>query len=143
MTVPGRILMLVENLPVPFDRRVWMQATSLARAGYQVAVICPAGDLPAGYHRIDDVHVYRYPLTSRGGVVGHLLEYGLALPITLALSCAVYWWHGFDVIQAANPPDALFLVAAVFRPFGVRFVFDHHDLNAASPRRRERGNALP
>jgi glycosyltransferase involved in cell wall biosynthesis len=124
----GRILILVENLPVPFDRRVWMQATSLARAGYQVAVICPAGSMSPGYERLEDVHIYRYHLTSRGGLVGHALEYGLALPMTLALTCAVYWRHGFDVIQSANPPDAFFLVAMLFRPFGVRFVFDHHDL---------------
>jgi len=124
----GRILMLVENLPVPFDRRIWMQATSLARAGYQVAVICPAGDLPVGHERLEDVHIYRYPLASRSGLLGHVLEYGLALPMTLALSCVVYWRHGFDVIHGANPPDAFFLIAALFRPFGVRFVFDHHDL---------------
>src|SRR5512144_850714 len=120
--------MLVENLPVPFDRRMWMQATTLAAAGYQVAVICPAGEFGIGHELLDGVHVYRYPLTARPGLVGHLLEYGVALPLTLLLSCIVYWRHGFDVIQGANPPDAFFLVAVLFRPLGVRFVFDHHDL---------------
>lgn len=120
--------MLVENLPVPFDRRIWMQATTLSEAGYQVVVVCPAGDFRAGYELLDGVHVYRYPLASRSGLPGHVLEYGLALPITLALSCFAFWRHGFDVIHAANPPDALFLIAILFRPFGVRFVFDHHDL---------------
>src|SRR6266516_2146375 len=35
------ILVLVENLPVPLDRRVWQEACALRDAGYEVAVICP------------------------------------------------------------------------------------------------------
>ena len=38
---PRRVLIVVENLPVPFDRRVWLEATTLARHGDQVTVICP------------------------------------------------------------------------------------------------------
>ena len=37
------ILFIVENLPSPFDRRVWQEATSLAAAGYEVSIICPTG----------------------------------------------------------------------------------------------------
>ena len=40
----------------------------------------------------------------------------------------VFLRSGIDVIQACNPPDLLFLVASQFKPFGVRFVFDQHDL---------------
>lgn len=123
------ILMLVENLPVPFDRRMWMQATTLAAAGYPVAVICPHGDMGAArYEQREGVHIYRYPLRSRAGLLGHVLEYATALPATLALAWLVYVRHGFAAIHGANPPDLFFLVALCFRPFGVRFVFDHHDL---------------
>ena len=38
-----RVLIIVENLPVPFDRRVWLEATALRNAGYQVSIICPTG----------------------------------------------------------------------------------------------------
>jgi len=122
------ILMLVENLPVPFDRRVWMQATTLAAADYPVAVICPRDDDAAAYEYREGVHIYRYPLRSRAGLLGHVLEYGMALPCTLALACVVYARHGFAVVHGANPPDLFFLIALFFRPLGVRFVFDHHDL---------------
>jgi glycosyltransferase involved in cell wall biosynthesis len=121
--------MLVENLPVPFDRRVWMEATTLRRAGYQVSVICPQGrDAPRWHERLEDVDVYRYPLPSFRGFVGHIVEYGIALLATLALSLVVLWRHGFNVIHSANPPDLFFLIAALYKPFGKRFVFDHHDL---------------
>ena len=123
-----RILFLVENLPVPFDRRVWMEATTLAEAGYEVSVICPSGDYPVGREDLEGVRVYRYPVPSLAGIAGHLVEYGWALPVTFALACYVYVRHGFDAIQGANPPDFFFLVAAPFKLLGVKFVFDHHDL---------------
>ncbi|NEQ16445.1 MAG: glycosyltransferase WbuB, partial [Moorea sp. SIO3E2] len=44
MTSFSKVLIIVENLPVPFDRRVWMEATSLQKAGYQVNTISPKGN---------------------------------------------------------------------------------------------------
>ena len=120
--------MLVENLPVPFDRRVWMESRALAEAGYQVSVICPAGTYSKRYECVDGIHIYRYWLPSLPGFIGHLLEYGIALPATLVLSLLVLVRHGFDVIHSANPPDLFFLIAALYRPFGKKYVFDHHDL---------------
>src|SRR5688572_3050795 len=77
----GRILIIVENLPVPFDRRVWSQATSLRQAGYEVSVICPQGpNAMARYEVIDGVHIYRHPLPLEAkGKLGYLLEYAGAL----------------------------------------------------------------
>lgn len=123
-----RILILVENLPVPFDRRVWMEATTLRQAGYGVSVICPQGQYPARFEVLDGISIYRYPLPSRNSIAGHLLEYGRALAMTAGLTLRVWWREGFDVIQSANPPDFFFLIAAVFKLFGKKFVFDHHDL---------------
>ena len=121
--------MLVENLPVPFDRRVWMESTTLRRAGYQVVVICPRGRDGARWHeRLEEIDIYRYPLPSLSGVAGHIAEYAIALLATALLSLIVAWRHGFDVIHAANPPDLFFLIAALYKPFGKKFVFDHHDL---------------
>ena len=123
-----RILILVENLPVPFDRRVWMEATTLRRAGYQVTVICPRGDYPLLREVLEGVSIYRYPLPSLPGIAGHLFEYAIALSATFALCCLVAAREGFDVIQSANPPDLFFLIGGAFKLFGKKFVFDQHDM---------------
>ncbi|WP_380783898.1 glycosyltransferase family 4 protein [Sphingomonas sp. R86520] len=127
---PRRVLMIVENLPVPFDRRVWMEATTLRDAGYSVSIICPEGKgYPRGHEVLDDIHIHRHPLPTEGnGLFGYLLEYGTALSWELALALKIQFTRGFDVIHACNPPDLIFLVAMLFRPFGKKFVFDHHDL---------------
>jgi glycosyltransferase involved in cell wall biosynthesis len=125
------ILILVENLPVPFDRRVWQESRALVDAGYDVTVICPMG---AREHRepdlvLEGVHILRYPLrTAQGGPLGYAREYSLALGHTLRIALKVRRSGRVDVVHACNPPDLLFLVALVLRPTGARFVFDHHDL---------------
>ena len=123
-----RILILVENLPVPFDRRVWMEATTLHQAGYGVSVICPQGQYRGFYEVLDGISIYRYPLPSLGGIFGHLVEYGIAVPMTFLLTCVVFFREGFDVIQSANPPDFFFVIGALFKLLGKKYVFDHHDL---------------
>lgn len=125
-----RVLILVENLSVPFDRRVWLEASALRDAGYLVSVICPTGR-NTDVERVavvDDIAIYRYPLPPTGtGFAAYVREYAVAMASTLALSFKVRRKHGFDVIHACNPPDLLFMIALLYRPFGVRFVFDQHD----------------
>jgi len=125
-----RVLMIVENLPVPFDRRVWAEATTLAGAGYEVSVISPMmKGYTASFEIIDGVHVFRHPLAEAGSGAGYLREYLGALAHQFRLALKIHRARGFDVIHACNPPDLIFLVAAFFRFFhGVRFIFDHHDL---------------
>ncbi|WP_295455677.1 glycosyltransferase family 4 protein [uncultured Thiodictyon sp.] len=123
------ILILVENLPVPFDRRVWQEATSLVQAGYEVSVICPrTRGFTQRYELLEGVHIYRHflPLEA-SGIAGFFLEYASALVGELRLALKASRRRRIDAIQACNPPDLLFLVAAPFKLFGVRFVFDHHD----------------
>lgn len=125
-----RILIVVENLPVPFDRRVWSEATELARAGYTVSVICPTGKGHDARHEVlEGVHIYRHalPLEARGAL-GYLREYGAALAAWLRLGFRIRRERGVDVIHGCNPPDLVFLLAWAMRPFGVRYVFDHHDI---------------
>ncbi|NWG46218.1 MAG: glycosyltransferase family 4 protein [Alphaproteobacteria bacterium] len=126
-----RILIIVENLPVPFDRRVWAEATTLRAAGYTVSVICPKGkDAEASHEEIDGIHVYRHPLPLEAkGALGYVLEYGSALFWEALLTLKVWRRHGIDALQACNPPDTIFLIGAVLKLFGKRFVFDHHDIN--------------
>jgi glycosyltransferase involved in cell wall biosynthesis len=126
-----RILIIVENLPVPFDRRVWQESNTLVNAGAQVVVICPTGkDFTAPYEIRDGVHIYRHKLPPEGNSgLGYLREYTAALWAELTLATKVWWKHGFDVIHACNPPDLIFLVALPFRIFGKKFIFDHHDIN--------------
>jgi glycosyltransferase involved in cell wall biosynthesis len=123
-----KILILVENLPVPLDRRVWMEATTLEEAGYHVSVICPKGKYAAFHEVIQNVSIYRYPLPSLESVLGHFLEYAIALPVTFILTFVVLFRDGFDVIQSANPPDFFFIIGGFFKIFGKKFIFDHHDL---------------
>ena len=128
MAEKRKILILVENLPVPLDRRVWMEATTLEEAGYHVSVICPKGKYKAFHEVIQNVSIYRYPLPSLESVLGHFLEYAIALPVTFFLTFVVFFRDGFDVIQSANPPDFFFIIGGFFKIFGKKFIFDHHDL---------------
>ena len=129
---PRRILIIVENLPVPFDRRVWSEATTLRQAGYAVSVICPKGrGYEASQETIDGIHIFRHrlPLEARGPSA-YLIEYSAALFWEFVLSVKVAWRHGFDVIHACNPPDLVFLVGLFHKVFGRKsFLFDHHDVN--------------
>ncbi len=127
-----KVLIIVENLPVPFDRRVWHEATTLREAGYQVSVICPVrDDCPEREVVIDGIHIYRHPLPFEArGALGYLLEYSVALFWEFVLSLKVLRRHGFDVIHACNPPDLIFIVGGFYKLFfGKQFVFDHHDIN--------------
>lgn len=127
-----RVLILVENLPSPFDRRVWQEATTLRAHGYGVSIICPTGKgYESRYECLDGIHIYRYALpTEAEGAWGYLVEYSRALFHSFRLSLRVWRRHGFDVIHACNPPDLLFMVALPFKWFrGTRFIFDHHDIN--------------
>src|SRR5690242_17562836 len=126
-----RVLILVENLPSPFDRRVWQEACALRDAGYVVSIICPTGK---GYDKkfeaISGIHIYRYKLgVEASGAAGYALEYSIALAWTFVLAWRVLFTRGFDVVHACNPPDLFFLIGAFFNLFGKKFVFDHHDLN--------------
>jgi glycosyltransferase involved in cell wall biosynthesis len=126
-----RVLVLVENLSVPFDRRVWQECRALTEAGYQVEVICPRGTKRDTelFSEIDGVRIHRYPLNAAtGGPRGYLREYGTALWRTLRIAWRLSQHEPFDVVHACNPPDLLFLIALALRPSGARFIFDQHDL---------------
>jgi glycosyltransferase involved in cell wall biosynthesis len=128
---PNKVLIVVENLPVPFDRRVWMEATTLQKAGYHVSVISPKGDgFDQDYEVIEGVHIYRHPLPPEvSSVTGYLREYSWAVSWQFRLAHRVWREQGFDVVHLCNPPDLLFLVAAWFKLLrGTRVIFDHHDL---------------
>ena len=129
---PRRVLFIVENLPSPFDRRVWQEATTLHANGYEVSIICPTGK---GYEKkrevIDGIHIYRHdlPLDAKGAA-GYALEYSAALFWEFVLAWRVFLTRGFDAIHACNPPDNIFLVGGFFKLlFGKKFLFDHHDIN--------------
>jgi glycosyltransferase involved in cell wall biosynthesis len=126
-----RVLILVENLPSPFDRRVWQEACALRDAGYTVSIVCPTGrGYEARFEAIDDIHIWRYDLPTEGaGALGYLVEYGAALFWTFLLSLRVLWARGFDVVHACNPPDLFFLIGGFYKLFGKKFLFDHHDAN--------------
>jgi glycosyltransferase involved in cell wall biosynthesis len=124
------ILIIVQNLPVPLDRRVWLECQALVRSGYQVSVICPKGPGDPSRQKIDGVHLYKYrPAPTAAGPAGFALEFTYSWLRTALLSVAVWQRLPFQVIQACNPPDTYWLLARLWRSRGVKFVFDQHDLN--------------
>jgi glycosyltransferase involved in cell wall biosynthesis len=126
------VLIIVENLTLPLDRRVWQEATTLRDAGYTVSVICPVGGrYRQAYECLEGIHIFRHPLPfEASGALGYALEYSWALLWEFALCWRVMFKTGFDVIQACNPPDTIFLIGAFFKYLlGKPFVFDHHDIN--------------
>ena len=112
------VLIVVQNLPVPFDRRVWQEATSLRRAGFGVAVICPKKKMyTASYERLEEVDIYRYPLIYEAdkGVAGYFVEFVYCWLATLWLALKAYTHRPFHAIHACNPPDTYFALALLFR----------------------------
>ena len=126
-----RVLILVENLPSPFDRRVWQEAGALRDAGYTVSIVCPTGPgCEKAFEAIDGIHIWRYRLPfEASGALGYLAEYARALLMTFLLSFRVFFGRGFDIVHACNPPDLFFLLGRFYKLFGRKFVFDHHDAN--------------
>jgi glycosyltransferase involved in cell wall biosynthesis len=129
--VKKKILIIVENLPVPFDSRVWKEASSMHSAGYEVTVLCPRGKgYTNSYEVLDNIRVYRHPAPPEGNSnFSYVWEYGWALFWEFLYTWWIFLRHGFHVIQGCNPPDDIFLVALPFKLFGVKYVFDHHDAN--------------
>jgi glycosyltransferase involved in cell wall biosynthesis len=125
-----RILIIVQNLPVPLDRRVWLECQALIAQGYRVSVICPKGPSDPPREVIDGVAIYKYaPPPEATGAAGYVYEFAYCWLRTAVLSLRVWREQGFDVIQACNPPDTFWALARLWARRGVKFVFDHHDLN--------------
>jgi glycosyltransferase involved in cell wall biosynthesis len=125
-----RILIIVENLCVPFDRRVWQEARALKEKGAIVSVICPKSQKSKNnYENLEGINIFRHslPIEARG-FFGYLLEYTIALFSEIILSIKVFFKVGFDVIHACNPPDDIFLIGMFYKILGKKFLFDHHDL---------------
>jgi glycosyltransferase involved in cell wall biosynthesis len=130
--VDRRVLIIVQNLPVPFDRRVWLEATTLQNAGYKVSVICPKmKGFNRSRERIEGIEIYRYPLPiTAQGQLGLVFEFVWCFVLTALLSFRVaLFGTGFDVLHACNPPETYWVLGAVWRLFGKIFMFDHHDLS--------------
>jgi len=127
----GNALVLVENLSVPFDRRVWQEARSLTKAGFRTVVVCPRGqtvDTEAAA-TIDGVEIHRYPLSpATAGPRAYVREYLQASWHTWRLVTRLSRRLDFDVVHACNPPDFLLATALRLKRRGAAFVFDHHDL---------------
>lgn len=124
------VLVIVQNMPVPLDRRVWQESTALRDAGYRVSVICPKGTDDPARQVIDGVAIYKYrPAPPTHGALSFAFEFVYCWLRTAILAARIWRHHPFDVIQACNPPDTYWLLARLWRTRGVRFVYDQHDLN--------------
>lgn len=128
---PNKILIIVENLPVPFDKRVWKESQALLQNGYDVTVLCPKGKgYERGFEVLDGIRIYRHPMPKEGNsATGYLQEYSHVLFWEFLYTFWIYLRRGFDVIQGCNPPDFIFLVALPFKLLGIKYIFDHHDVS--------------
>jgi glycosyltransferase involved in cell wall biosynthesis len=123
------VLVIVQNMSVPLDRRVWQECHALLDAGYAVSVICPRGPGQRAHQVVEGVKIHTYrPAPGTTGTLSYLVEFAYCWLRTALLSFRVWRRDGFDVIQACNPPDTYFLLARLYQALGVRFVFDQHDL---------------
>jgi glycosyltransferase involved in cell wall biosynthesis len=123
------VLVIVQNLPVPFDRRVWLECQALTAAGYAVSVVCPKGPGDPAEEQLDGVTLHKYrPYAAGSSKVTFIGEYLYSFAATAWLTMKAWRRRRFDVLQACNPPDIFWPIALAFRLLGVRFVFDHHDL---------------
>ena len=123
-------LIIVQNLPVPFDRRVWLECRALTAAGYDVTVVCPKGKGDPEHEVLEGVTLLKYrPYAPGGGALGFVVEYAYSFLATARLVLRARRAGKFDVLQACNPPDIFWPIARwLRRRDGSRFVFDHHDL---------------
>jgi glycosyltransferase involved in cell wall biosynthesis len=126
----ARVLHLSENLPLPFDRRVWMELSALRDGGYSVSAICPMGDpWNKPYEVIDGIAIWRYPPPpATRGALSYIWEFFYCWIQSARLSLVALFTRGFDVVHAANPPDTFWAIGLFYKLLGKRFVFDHHDL---------------
>jgi glycosyltransferase involved in cell wall biosynthesis len=126
----SRVLIIVQNLPVPFDRRVWLECQALAGAGYDVSVVCPKGKGDPAFQVVDSVSLYKYrPYAPGGSKLSFVYEYAYSFAATAWLTLKARRAGRFDVIQACNPPDIFWPIALLLRFIDrTKFVFDHHDL---------------
>jgi glycosyltransferase involved in cell wall biosynthesis len=127
-----RVLIVVQNLPVPFDRRVWLEATTLTHHGYRVNVICPkARGFDRPRERLEGVGIYRYPLPIEAhGKLGFVVEFAWCFAAALLLSLRIgLFGEGFDILHVCNPPETYWPMAWFWRACGKVFLFDHHDLS--------------
>jgi glycosyltransferase involved in cell wall biosynthesis len=127
---PPRVLIVVQNLPVPFDRRVWLESKALMAAGYDVSVVCPKAPGDPAYHVVEGVPLYKYrPYAPGGSKASFITEYVYSFLATLRLVLRARRGGRFRVMQACNPPDIFWPIALLLRWLdGTLFVFDHHDL---------------
>jgi glycosyltransferase involved in cell wall biosynthesis len=125
------VLFIVENLPVPFDRRVWQEATTLKENGMEVSIICPQmKGYTEPYQVLEGIEIYRHPLPFEArGALGYLVEYGVAIYWEKKLARKIFKKKPFHVIHGCNPPDLIYLTAKKYKRKGVKYVFDHHDIN--------------
>ncbi len=113
------VLVVVQNLPVPLDRRVWLECQALRAHGYDVSVICPKGPGDPRRQVIDGVHVYKYrPPPAARGLLGYALEFVYCWLRTALLSRVVWRRQPFHALQACNPPDTYWLLARMWQRRG-------------------------
>ena len=124
------VLLIVQNNSFPFDRRVYKEALSLKNNGYNVFVICPKSEAENKPKEvIDGIKVLRYnDLPATGGKLSYIFEYLNAITKIFIKSLNLIFSQNINIVHVANPPDFFWPLAKFVRLFGVKFIYDQHDL---------------
>lgn len=123
-------LYLIEDGSYTFDNRVIRETRALIQDGWDVTVICPKGPKDPFYRKEGEhLRVYFYPKPEAISVRGHIFEHGVSILAMSILAWFIFIRHGFHIIHACNPMDILWIPSLPFKIFGVRYIFDHHDLS--------------
>lgn len=125
-----QVLLIVQNLSVPHDKRPLKEALSLQHAGYTVSVICPASAQdPAMRAEFEGIRIFRYRnYESHGGLLAFVLEYANALIRIFFIALGLFIRNPFKAVHVANPPDFFWPMGLFFKLFGVKFIYDQHDI---------------
>ena len=115
-----KILIIVENLPVPFDARVWQEATTLVANGYTVSVICPVGKRYTRTHLgcliVITILKSVLPIGSIGRIIAWELDSGKPHGELYDRFCLAYETTGQAALAAA---------ARVLAAYPGRFILRH------------------
>lgn len=127
---PRTVLVLVENIPVRGDHRVWPECLALREAGYEVVAISPRREKgEALVEREAGIEIHYFPLAAADdGMLAYVKEYGLAFWRARRLVRKLARQRRFDLVHACNPPDFFLLAARPLKRQRTRFIFDQHDL---------------
>lgn len=126
----ANVLFIVENDYFPRDARVYNECMTLVKNGYNCFVIAPKQKDESMFEKIDGkVFCFRFLHYESKGLIGLLIEYFIALSWILFYTYTISLTKKIKIIHVANPPDFIIPMLFILKIFGIKIIFDIHDLS--------------